>query len=104
MIITYRPGKFFSVSGNFGVSGTDSETTSLEGVLIDWLFLPAVRMNMNYQHTNKEQERMDSFSGYVIWYITKFLDLQFTYGYLRDVKETKNEIYSIGGNVICRLW
>jgi hypothetical protein len=104
LIMTYRPGKFFSVSGNFGVSGTDSETTSLEGILIDWLFLPAVRMNMNYQHTNKEQERMDSFSGYVIWYITKFLDFQLTYGYVRDVKETKNEIYSIGGNVICRLW
>ena len=104
LIITYRPGRFFSVSGNFGITSTDSETTSLEGILIDWLFLPAIRMNMNYQHTNKEQEKTDSFTGYVIWYITKFMDFQLTYGYVRDVKETRNETYSIGGNVICRLW
>lgn len=103
-IVTYRPGKFFSVSGNFGISSTESETTSLEGIAIDWLFLPATRMNMNYQHTNKEQERIDSFSGYLIWYITKFLDLQLTYSYARDVKDKKNEIYSFGGNLICRLW
>jgi hypothetical protein len=104
LIMTYRPGRFFSVSGNFGITSSDDETASVEGILIDWLFLPAIRMNMNYQHMNKEKERTDSFTGYVIWYVTKFLDFQLSYGYLRDVKETRSETYSIGGNVICRLW
>ena len=104
LIATYRPGRFFSVSGNFGISRADSETTGTEGVIVDWLFLPAIRMNINYQHTGKKHEKTDSFNGYVIWYITKFLDLQFTYGYLRDARETRSEIYSIGGNLICRLW
>jgi hypothetical protein len=106
LIVTYRPGRFISFSGTFKVSDEDNKTTTMEGLLIDWLFLPAIRMNLNYQHSNTkpEPETIDSASGYVIWYITRFLDFQFNYNYTRDVKEKKDETYTIGGNLICRFW
>ncbi len=106
LIVVYRPGRFISLSVAFKVSDTDNKTTSSEGLLVDWLFLPAIRMNLNYQHSNTkpEPETIDSMSGYLIWYITRFLDFQFNYNYVRDVKEKKDETYTLGGNLICRFW
>jgi hypothetical protein len=106
LIMTYRPGRFFSLSGNLKISDTDVQTTISEGIFIDWLFLPAVRMNAGYQHLNTKQESLtnDSFSGYLIWYITRFLDLQVTYNYLRELKEQKRETYMLSGNLTCRFW
>lgn len=108
LLLTYRPGRFFSLSGSFAISGTDDETMTSEGVLIDWLLLPAVRLNFNYQHTFKDTRPdttlTDSFSGYLIWYITRFLDFQFSYNYTRELNDIKKEIYALGGYLTCRFW
>ncbi len=104
LILMYRPGRFISLSGSFKITDTDNETTTSERLLIDWLVLPAIRMNANYEHSNSEQGTIDSLSGYLIWYITRFLDFQFTYGYTRNVKEKKTETYNLGGNLTCKFW
>jgi hypothetical protein len=116
MILTYRPGRFINITGSFRVSDTDGDTTTSEGFLVDWLPLPVVRLNLNYEHRNTKTQSttidsisaqsttIDSISGYVIWYITKFMDVQLTSNYSRNVKEKKTEIYSIGGNLTCRFW
>jgi hypothetical protein len=106
LIITYRPGKFINLSGSLKVLDTDNETTTSEGIFMDWLILPAIRTNVNYEHSNTEPDAatIDSFSGYLIWYVTRFLDFQFTYGYTRNVKEKKTETYNLGANLTCRFW
>ena len=106
LILTYRPGRFFSVSGTLKISDADGNTDTLEGVLIDWLFLPTVRINTNYQHgfSETDSRTVNIFSGYLIWYITKFLEFQFNYNYNRETEDIRKEIYSLGGNITCRFW
>ncbi len=106
-ILTYRPGRFFSISGTLKVSDTDGNVDSTEGVFIDWLYLPTVRINANYQHGVIESDTTrttDVLSGYFIWYITKFLELQFNYNYNREHEDIRKETYSLGGNITCRFW
>jgi hypothetical protein len=88
------------------MSDTDDETMTSEGILIDWLLLPAVRLNFNYQHTLTEPDTTltDSISGYLIWYITRFLDFQFSYNYTHEMNDIKKEIYVLGGYLTCRFW
>jgi hypothetical protein len=106
LIITYRPGKFINLTGNFKVSYVDGDTNTSEGFFMDWLFLPTVRLNLGYEHQdlNQESKTIDTMNGYVIWYITKFIDVQFLYSYTREVAETKIETYNFGGNLTCRFW
>jgi hypothetical protein len=107
LILTYRQGRFFSISGTLRISDTDGNMDSTEGILIDWLYLPTVRINANYQHSVTESDTTrtaDVLNGYFIWYITKFLELQFNYTYSRENEEIRKEIYSFGGNITCRFW
>ena len=84
----------------------DGDTTTSEGILIDWLPLPALRLNLNYLHSNSDTEPTMSnlISTYLIWYITKFLDLQITYSYTQEEREQVEKIYSVGANLNCRFW
>jgi hypothetical protein len=107
-IITYRPGRFVNITGTLRVADTDDTTTTSEGMLIDWLPLPALRLNLNYLHSNSDSElepsTRDLLSAYFIWYITKFLDLQVTYSYTQEEREQVAKKYSIGANLNCRFW
>ncbi len=104
--ITYRPGNFINLTGSLKVSEVDGDLNTTEGFFIDWLFLPAIRLNLSYEHQELDQEskRFDTLGGYVMWYITKFIDFQFLYRYTREVAETKVETYNFGGNLTCRFW
>jgi len=106
MTVTYRPGQFINLSGSFRVSDADGNTSTTEGFLVDWLPLPVIRLNLNYQHSSTEPESAttDSLGGYAMWYITKFIDAQITSTYTRNVSEKKTETYSLGGNLTCRFW
>ncbi|MFA6055318.1 MAG: hypothetical protein WC769_08095 [Thermodesulfovibrionales bacterium] len=106
-ILTYRPGRFFSISGTLRVSDTDGKMDSTEGILIDWLYLPTVRINANYRHGVTESgttRTTDVLSGYFIWYVTKFLEFQFNYNYNLENEDIRKEIYNLGGNITCRFW
>ncbi len=105
-VITYRPGRFVNVSGTFRISDADGNKSTTEGFLVDWLPLPVIRLNLNYQHSSTEPESAttDSLGGYAIWYITKFIDVQLTSTYTRNANEKKTETYSLGGNLNCRFW
>ncbi|NOZ24844.1 MAG: hypothetical protein GXO94_01970 [Nitrospirae bacterium] len=104
-IITYRPGRFINISGSFRVSDTNGNTSTSEGLLIDWLPVPAFKLNLNYQHarTGPGAYTDNSLSGYGLWYITRFIDLRFTYNYTQSVRETETETYTVGANLNCRF-
>lgn len=106
IIVTYRPGRFINFSGNFLFSDEDGDISTREGLLMDWLFVPAVRMNVIYQHENREPQSVtsDIISGYVMWYITKFMNLQLTSSYTRSKEEVTTEAYNFGLNLSCRFW
>ena len=104
-IVTYRPGRFINISGSFRVSDINGGTSTAEGLLIDWLPLPVFKLNLNYQHTRNESDSStdDSLSGYGLWYITKFIDLRFTYGYTQSVRDKETETYTVGAILNCRF-
>jgi len=106
VIVTYRPGRFISFTGTFIISDVDGDVSTREGILLDWLFLPTIRFNALYEHSNTEpgSRKSDEVSGYVTWYITKFLNLQLTSRYNRTVEDIETETYSFGANLTCRFW
>jgi len=106
VIVTYRPGRFISFTGTFIISDVDGDVSTREGILMDWLFLPTIRFNALYEHSNTEpgSRKSDEVSGYVTWYITKFLNLQVTSRYNRTVEDLKTETYTFGANLTCRFW
>jgi hypothetical protein len=107
-IITYRPGRFINITGNLRVLNMEDGTTTSEGILFDWLPVPALRLNLNYVHSDSDAESepsmRDLLSAYFIWYITKFLDLQVTYSYIREERETETKLYTFGANLNWRVW
>lgn len=106
LVITYRPGRFINLTGSLKISELDGDVNTSEGIFADWLFLPTVRLNLGYEHQNldKEEKTIDTFNGYIIWYVKKFIDVQFIYRYSRDMAEKKMETYNFGGNLTCRFW
>jgi hypothetical protein len=104
-IITYRPGRFISISGNLNANDADGKITTTEGLVVDWFPYRAIRLNLNYQHSNSDTSPSESdiLSGYTIWYITKFADLRLTYGYTRQADINKTEIYSFNSILNCRF-
>ncbi len=106
LILTYRPGRFISLSTNLKIFDSDGDKTISGGLLYDWLFLPAIRLNAQYQYVKTEPRLTTShiLSGYILWYITKFLDLQLNFNYKRDEDEIQIETYTFGGYLTCRFW
>jgi hypothetical protein len=106
LVISYRPGQFINITGNLRLTDSDGDVSSAEGIIIDWLFLPTIRFNINYEHRKLEPDSRtgDTINTFVIWYITKFIDLQISYGYTKEEYKTKNETYTLSANLNCRLW
>lgn len=106
MVITYRPARFVNLSGTFRISESGNNKTITEGFFVDWMPLPATKLNFNYQHVNSEPGPTitDTLSSYLIWYITKFLDLQLTYNHTLNKTDKKTETYNLGLNLNCRFW
>lgn len=103
--ITYRPGKLLNITGNFRITDADGETSTAEGFLLDWLPLPAIRLNVNYQHSDTEPGpiRADTINSYVIWYLTKFADVRLTNSYSKQADDTEKESYSMSASLNCRF-
>jgi len=95
LIFSYRPGRFINLSSNFRVLDSDGIVTTSEGFLADWIPLPALRLNLNYLHTNSDASpsRSDTFSSYLVWYIAKSADLRFTYNYTEKVDSSRTNSY-----------
>jgi hypothetical protein len=106
LVVSYRPGRFISFTGNLTISDVDGDVSTREGILMDWLFLPTVRFNAFYEHSNSEpgSRKSDTLGGFIIWYITKFMNLQITSSYNKIVEDTKRETYTFGANLTCRFW
>ncbi len=104
-VLTYRPGRFININGSLGVSDSDGDLTTSEGILIDWLPVQAVRLNTSYQHSDSEPGpvKTDTFSGYAIYYVTKFADFRFTFSYAQKEQDTKTESYNFNTNINCRF-
>jgi hypothetical protein len=105
LTVSYRPARLINLSGNFRFQDTDGITTTSERLLVDWIPLPVVRMNFNYVHSNSDASpsRSDTFSSYMIWHITKFADVRFTYTYTRTVDIDTTKTYGYNTYVNCRF-
>lgn len=105
-VIAYRPSRFVNVSGTFSISDIDGNASTSEGLLIDWLPLPTIKLNLSYRRTDSQpgNTTSDAFNTYVMWRITKFMDLQLTYNYTLTETDKKTQSYNFGLNLNCRFW
>ncbi len=105
LIVNYRPARLINFSGNFRVVDADGIMTTSEGLLADWIPLPAIRINLNYVHTDSDASpsRRDSFSGYLVWYVAKFADLRFTYSYTETVDIDRTNTHGYNTYLNCRF-
>ena len=104
-LLNYRPGRFINLTGTLRYSDADGDVTIAEGIAADWLPLPALRLNFNYDHIDSDPapSRIDSFNGMLIWYLTKFADLRFTVNYTQTVESTKTESYNYNTSLNARF-
>ncbi|MDP2277822.1 MAG: hypothetical protein Q8K51_06330, partial [Nitrospirota bacterium] len=108
-VIAYRPTRYVNVSGTFKISSVDGNVTRSEGLSADWRLLPtitAIRLNLRYQRSSSKPgpTTSDAFNADAIWQITKFMNLQLTYGYILNKTDKKTQIYNFGLNLNCRFW
>ncbi len=105
LTLNYRPARLINVSANIRFQDTDGLTTTSEGLLVDWIPLPAVRINFNYIHTNSDASpsRSDTFSSYMTWHITKFADLRFTYTFTETVDIDRTNSHGYNTYLNCRF-
>ncbi|GAB4486903.1 MAG: hypothetical protein OHK006_15300 [Thermodesulfovibrionales bacterium] len=103
--LTYRPGRFINLTGNFTVRDDNSNMLYTTGFLVDWLPLQTIRLNLTYQYTQEDPrpDTIHSLSSYVLWKITKFMDAQLTYTYTREEKSRTRKNYSLMANLNCRF-
>ncbi len=105
LTVSYRPGRFINVTGVLGYANADGDLTTSEGLLVDWLVIPAIRVNANYLHSDSEPGpvKTDTFNGFITWYITKFADLRTTYGYIQTVETQKTISTNLKTTLNCRF-
>lgn len=104
-VISYRPGKFINISAHFRVTDSAGALSTTEGFLLDWLPVRAVRLNANYQHAHDDEGPVttDSVTNYVIWYITKFADMRFSYNFAQETGDTMTESHGFNTQLNCRF-
>ncbi|MDH4230661.1 MAG: hypothetical protein OEW04_01375 [Nitrospirota bacterium] len=105
LLVTYRPGRFINFTGNLGISNADGDLSYRSSVSADWLPLPAIRMNFNYQRiwTDPESTTSDLLGSYVSWKITNFMDGQLTYSFAKVANDNETKSHSITGKLNCRF-
>ena len=103
--VTYRAGKFISFSGDYNYIESGGNETVTEGVAVDWLPLPRIKLNAGYRHSvaDVESTTSDSIDGYAVWYITRSIDLRVSYAYTQVVAVNNNETYKLTSNLNCRF-
>lgn len=97
LILNYRPGRLFNISGNFSIRNIRNDTTTSEGTSISWRPVRKLKLDISYLHSKIEPgpTTVDSYSGSGTWYITKFLDFRLTYGYNKTVNSNVKESYNV---------
>ena len=97
LILNYRPGRLFNISGNFSIRNVQNDTTTSEGTSISWRPVRKIKLDISYLHSKIEPgpTTVDSYSGSGTWYITKFLDFRLTYGYNKTVDSNVKESYNV---------
>jgi len=107
--LAYQAGRFINLSGNFAYAIFNNKEEIHESISVDWLPLPKIRLNADYEHSDSEGEafttKTDSISGYGTIYITRFANIRVAYAYTRTdyggVSET--ETHNIMTNLNCRF-
>lgn len=105
VIVSYRPARLISFSGNFRIRDTEDETTTTEGVSASWLPMPVMRIVGSYQHRNVSPgpDTTDSVGTSVRWDVTKFINVRVSLNYIRSVTDVETESRSVSVHLNGRL-
>lgn len=105
--ITYRPGRFINITGTFDIaSDANKNMSTSEGIRVDWLPLPVIRLSVDYKHSKAEPGPSTShtLNNRLTWYFQKFMNIQFTYDYSKNTKETVNTRHFASINLNINFW
>ncbi len=97
LVLNYRPGRLFNISGTFSIKKVRDDTSTSEGTTISWQPVRKLKLDVAYLHSKVEPgpTTVDSYSTGGTWYITKFLDFRLTYGYNKTVNSAVEESYNL---------
>ena len=106
--LNYQAGRFINLSGNVNYTNSAGNKDISESVGVDWLPLPKIRLNADYQHSDADdttsKTTSDSISGYGTIYITKFANIRFSYAYSQTDSGTSiQENHNFNTNLNCRF-
>ena len=106
--LNYQAGRFISLSGSFDYTKSTGNVDMSESVGADWLPLPKIRLNVNYQHSGSDSDasntKSDSVSGYGTIYITKFANIRVSYAYSQtDSGTSTQKNHNLSTNLNCRF-
>ncbi|MGD2079564.1 MAG: hypothetical protein PVJ36_00340 [Nitrospirota bacterium] len=101
VIISYRPARLISFSGNFRIRDSEDTTTTIEGISVNWLPVPVMRFLASYQHRNVSPgpDTTDTVSTSVKWNISKSLDVRVSLSYTKTSREVKTESRAVTVNL-----
>jgi hypothetical protein len=101
VIVSYRPARLISFSGNFRIRDTEDETMTTEGLSVSWLPVPVMRIVGSYQHRNVSPgpDTTDSVGTSVRWDVTNFINVRVSLNYIRSVREIETESRNVSVNL-----
>jgi len=106
--LNYQAGRFINFSGNFSFARSEGKEDISESIGVDWLPLPKIRLNADYQHSDSDgaanKTTTDSVSGYGTVYVTRFANIRFSYVYSHTDTGTNTQgSHNFNTNLNCRF-
>lgn len=101
LIVSYRPARLISFSGNFRITDSEDSTSTTEGVSMSWLPVPVLRLVTSYQHKNVSPgpDTSDSVSTSLRWDVSRAINFRVSYSYSRNKKEVVRESRTVSANL-----
>ncbi len=105
LTLNYRPGRTFTLSGNFSISDTEGDTTTSEGISLNWRPTRKLWFNLGASNSHREPDSIDtqSLHSSFTWYMRRFLDLRLTYSFNRQETDVQRQIHTLRLQLNCRI-
>ena len=91
--LNYRPGRLFTISSIINYADTRDGSTYSQGLILDWAPVPVLRLNLGWDRSKQVLTRTNNLRGYVMWQITRYMNLHLGVNYSRVTNSQTTENY-----------
>jgi hypothetical protein len=91
--LNYRPGRLFTISSLINYADTRDGSTYSQGLILDWAPVPVLRLNLGWDRSKQVLTRTNNLRGYVMWQISRYMNLHLGVNYSRATNSQTTENY-----------